>query len=469
MKEKESKFIAFIKSVFVPKSEVVKSAYILFFIFLFSFYAFFQSFPSYWNKPVSYLNQKYHLNIPKISEKKFTLGLDLQGGSHLVYEADMSRLPKNERKDAIEAMRNVIERRVNIFGVSEPSVYYSINGEKYRIIVELPGIKDVEKAIDMIGKTPYLEFRKERPNGETQKIIQAQLEGKRLNEDPFLPTKLNGKYLKNAEVSFDPNTSKPVVNIYFNSEGAKIFEELTRENLGKILAIYLDGKLISAPVVQSVIPGGRAVITGNFTIDEAKKLMLNLKAGALPVPIKLVSQNTVDASLGSSDLQKSLKAGLWAFALVAAFMILWYRIPGILAVLALFVYASIVLFIFKFLPVTLTLAGIAGFILSVGMAVDANILIFERMREEFRASKPFSMVIDLSFKRAWSSIRDSNLSTMLTAVILYFFTTSLIKGFALTLFIGVLISMFSAVFVTRLLLKLFSKLKLEKFGFLWYK
>ncbi len=469
MEKKESKIISFLKWIFMPKSEIRKSAYILTLVFIFAFYAFFYSFPSYWNKPISLINEKYNVNIPKIQEKNFSLGLDLQGGSYLIYQADMSRLPKEERRDAIEAMRNVIERRVNIFGVSESNVYYSINGDIYRIIVELPGVKNIEQAIDMIGQTPYLEFRKERPNGETDLILQAHFEGKRLNEEPFLPTKLNGKYLNNAEVSFDQNTSKPVVNIYFNSEGAKIFEELTKENLGKRLAIYLDGKLISAPVVQSVIPGGSAVITGNFTLDEAKQLMLNLKAGALPVPIQLVSQTTVNASLGKVDLQKSLQAGLWAFALVGLFVVLWYRIPGLLALLSLFVYASLVLFIFKFLPVTLTLAGIAGFILSIGMAVDANILIFERMREEFRANKPFSMVIDLSFKRAWPSIRDSNLSTMITAVILYFFTTSLVKGFALTLFVGVLVSMFSAVFVTRLLLKLFSRLKLDKFGFLWYK
>ncbi len=455
--------------LFNPKGERQKAGYILMLVFILSFFAFFVDFPSYWDKSVGYINEKFQTNIPNFRNIPFSLGLDLQGGSYLVYVADMTNIPKQEQKEAIDSMRDVIERRVNLFGVAEPVVRTSLVGGEYRLIVELAGIKNVSEAIKMIGETPYLEFKEERAQKETEEILNAQKEGKRLDEDPyFKPTKLNGKYLENSEVTFDPNTFTPVVNLYFNSEGAKIFEELTKNNVGKRIAIYLDGAPISAPVVNEPIIGGNAVISGDFSVDEAKELAGRLKSGALPVPIELISQRTIDASLGKEDLQKSLKAGIWAFVLIAVFMIVWYRIPGILAVISLLVYSVLLLAIFKLLPVTLTLAGIAGFILSLGMAVDANILIFARMKEEFKTGKPFALVVQDSFKRAWPSIRDSNLSTLITCVILYMFTTSLIKGFALTLFLGVLVSMFSAVFVTRLLLKLFSGLKLEKGKFLWY-
>ncbi len=461
---------AFLGFLFMPKGEIQKAGYILMLVFIVSFFAFFLDFPSYWDKSASYLNEKYELNIPEFKKIPFSLGLDLQGGTHLVYVADMSSVAKDEQRSAIESMRDVIERRVNLFGVSEPVVLTSqVNGE-YRLVVELAGIKNSSEAIKMIGETPYLEFKEERPQSETDEILKAMENGERLGEDPyFVSTGLNGKFLENAEMTFDPNTYTPVVNLYFNEEGAKIFEDLTSRNIGKRIAIYLDGAPISAPVVNSAISGGSAVISGDFSVDEAKELVGRLKSGALPVPIKLVSQQTIDASLGEEDLAKSLKAGIWAFVLIAIFMIVWYRIPGIFAVISLSLYAVLLLAVFKLLPVTLTLAGIAGFILSLGMAVDANILIFARMREEFKTGKSFALVIEDSFKRAWPSIRDSNTSTLLTCIILYLFTTSLIKGFALTLFIGVLMSMFSAVFITRMLLKVFSGLKLEKGKFLWYR
>jgi len=456
--------------LFMPKGEKQRAGYILLVVFVASFFSFFLDFPKYWDVSVDKLNQKYEKNIPHFKDVPFSLGLDLQGGTHLVYVADMANIPSSERQSAIDGMRDVIERRVNLFGVSEPVVQTSVVGDEYRLVVELAGIKDVSQAIKMIGETPFLEFKKERPEEETKAILDAQKNGERLNEDPYyIATELNGKYLDNSELTFDQQTYIPVVNLYFNSEGSKLFEDLTSANVGKTIAIYLDGAPISAPRVQEAISGGRATITGNFSVEEAKQLVQRLKSGALPVPIKIISQNTIDASLGDADLQKSLKAGIWAFILVCLFMILWYRIPGILAVLSLGMYAVLLLAIFKLIPVTLTLAGIAGFILSVGMAVDANILIFARMKEEFQTGKSFGLVIDDSFKRAWPSIRDSNLSTLITCVILYFFTTSLIKGFALTLFVGVLVSMFSAVFITRLLLKIFAGLKLEKGKFLWYK
>ncbi|MEK7452824.1 MAG: protein translocase subunit SecD [Patescibacteria group bacterium] len=456
--------------LFMPNGEKQKAGYILTIVIIVSFFAFALDFPSYWDKSVDYLNVKYAKNIPHFKNIPFSLGLDLQGGAHLVYLADMSAVANSDKKDSLEGMRDVIDRRVNLFGISEPIVQTSQSSGEYKIIVELAGVKDLSSAIKMIGDTPFLEFKEERAQAESEAILKAREEGKRLFEDPYyIPSNLNGKYLENSELTFDQNTNAPVVNIYFNNDGSKLFEELTKKNVGKTVAIYLDGSPISAPRVNEIISGGRAVITGDFTVEEAKLLVGRMKSGALPVPIKLVSQQTIEASLGEQDLSKSLKAGTYAFLLVCIFMILWYRIPGILAVISLVMYSVLLIAIFKLLPVTLTLSGIAGFILSIGMAVDANVLIFARMKEEFKRGKSFSLVIDDSFKRAWPSIRDSNLSTLITCAILYIFTTSLIKGFALTLALGVLVSMFSAVFITRLLLKIFSGLKLERGKFLWYK
>lgn len=453
--------------IFKPKGDKQKSLYLLVIIFAVSLLSVALSFPSYFDKAADFVNKKTGQNIPHFKNIPFSLGLDLQGGTHFVYQADLSQTPKSEQSSAMQGMRDVIERRVNLFGVSEPVVQVS-QGDK--LIVELAGIKDVAAAVKMIGETPYLEFKEERPETERQQILDMQQKGERMMEDPYYQhTQLTGKYLKNAELVFDQNTYQPVVNLYFNDEGAKLFEELTRKNIGKTVAIYLDGMPISAPKVNEAIGGGSAVISGKFTTEEAKQLSQRLKSGALPVPIKLVSQQTIDASLGKEDLNKSLKAGIYAFLTVCVFMILFYRIPGVLAVLALFVYTAISLAIFKLWPITLTLAGIAGVILSIGMAVDANILIFSRMREEYRQGKSSGEALSDGFKRAWPSIRDSNLSTLFTSIILYIFATSSIKGFAVTLAIGVLVSMFSAVFVTRLLLKMFSGTKLESFKFIWYK
>jgi len=371
-----------------------------------------------------------------------------------------------------------------MFGVSEPVVQINKTGQRYRLIVELAGVKDVSQAIKMIGETPSLDFREKRDKSETDDILKDQQEareklkqGKKITQeeeqillkDPyFRPTKLTGKYLKKAEVIFDPQTYEPEVSLEFDSEGAKIFEELTRKNLKKPLAIYLDGAPISTPVVQEVISGGKAQITGDFSLKEAKELARRLNAGALPVPIKLISQQTVEASLGKISLQKSLKAGIYGFIALIIFMILYYRLPGILASLALIIYVIIVLAIFKIVPVTLTLAGIAGFILSIGMAVDANVLIFERMREELKSGKSLGGAIVDGFSRAWPAIRDGNISTLITCLILYTVATGMVKGFALTLGIGVIVSMFSAIVITKSLLLRFPGSKIEKIRCLWY-
>lgn len=613
------------------------------------------------------------LTLPSWLNAAFHLGLDLNGGTHLVYEADLSRVTFDQKKSAIDGVRDVIDRRVNLFGVAEPVVQTVKVGDAYRIIVELAGISDVSQAIKMIGDTPLLEFKEqdlapkpqeltseqkkeldaynagarkkaedalkkateknadfgklakdfseestskekggevgwisknspesylltateglkpgeikndileyadgysvvkllERREGkevmanhilvcykgatrcekETTKedarktlenlkkqatpenfidlakqhstepgadtgggelgwfgkgkmvpvfeetafkiaknaisdVVESEFGyhliwkrderplpeyrvariflGTKTKEDivpppqPWKDTGLTGKQLTRANVDFNNPTGVPQVALEFNNEGKKLFADITRRNVGKPLAVFLDGQPISIPTVQQAIEGGNAVITGDFSLKEAKLLAQRLNTGALPVPIKLLSQQTIGPSLGQESLTKSLIAGLFGFLLVVLFMILFYRLPGVLAVLALLVYTAIVLAIFKVSSVTLSLAGIAGFILSIGMAVDANILIFERMKEELRERKGLDSSVVQGFKRAWTSIRDSNVSSLITCIILFWFSASLIKGFALTLAIGILVSMFSAIAVTRLFLKVAS-------------
>ena len=405
------------------------------------------------------------LNLKYFPEKPFKLGLDLQGGTHLIYQADLSGLAEDNYDSSMQGLRDVIERRVNLFGVEEPVVQV----QDQRLIVELAGIKDPNQAIAIIGQTPYLEFREQKENYQeiiekNQKIAES---GEGEMEDPFQATVLTGQYLEKAELGFDQTTYQSLVSLQFDDEGAKIFEELTEKNIGKPLAIYIDGVPISVPTVQDRISGGKAQITGSFTIDEAKTLARNLNAGALPVPIALISQQSVGPTLGKISLEQSLKAGIWGLLAVAVFMVLFYRLPGFFASLALVIYVGLVLALFKLIPVTLTLAGIGGFILSIGMAVDANVLIFSRMREELKEGKSFPLAVEEGFRRAWPAIRDGNLTTLIVAVILFGFGTSFVKGFALTLSIGVLISMFSAIFITKNFLRVFVGTKLEKVKILW--
>jgi len=635
----------------------------------------------YYNKAID----RFGLPLPHTKEIPFRLGLDLLGGTHLVYQADVSQIPAKDRTSAVEGVRDVIERRVNVFGVSEPIVQVNktTTGD-YRVIVELAGVKDVSEAIRMIGETPLLEFKEE--NTEIRKLTEEEkeqlnnynieaekraeeilgkvlsggdfaalareysedketkdqggdlnwitkkdnpeifalaetievgktstdlgrtsqgyevikVEDKRVKSNPFTNeaekevkashllicfegtqmcesgltkdeayrkisklkeqinpdnfidlakehstepgasekggdlgwfgrgamvkpfeevvfaqevgtisdivetdfgfhliykqaerpleeyhlrhiliktkteediigpqtewknTELTGKNLKRATVQFNPNDNSPEVALEFDDEGAKMFAEITERNVGKPVAIFLDSYPISIPTVNEKITGGRAVITGNFNIKEAKLLAQRLNAGALPVPISLINQQTVGASLGHKSVSNSLHAGIIGLILVALFMIMFYRLPGLLAVLALTVYGFLVLAIFKLWPVTLTLAGIAGFILSIGMAVDANVLIFERLKEELRDGKPLANAIDEGFMRAWPSIRDGNVSTLITCFILIQFSTSVVKGFAITLGLGIMISMFSAIVVTRNFLRLFGGEWLEK-------
>lgn len=383
----------------------------------------------------------------------FKLGLDLAGGSHLVYQADLSQIPASEDSDSMIALQNVIENRVNAFGVSEPLV--EVQGGN-QLIVELPGVTDVNAAIADIGQTPVLDF--ELLSSSTQAAIAASTTMTSDQKNAaiaaaFQPTGLTGRMLKNAALEYDSTTNQPVVLLNFNSEGTALFASTTKNNIGNILGIFLDGNPISLPVVDAEIPDGTAQISGSFTTAEAQALVRNLNYGALPVPITLLSTQTIGASLGESAVHGGIEAGVLAFIIIAIFLVVWYRLPGLVAVVSLAVYTMIMLAIFKLLPVTLTAEGIAGFIITIGMAVDANILIFERMKEEMRKGLPIEQAMHQGFARAWLSIRDSNISSMITAAILYYFgSSSIITGFALVFFIGVAVSMFTAITASRLFL-----------------
>lgn len=522
-------------------------------------------------------------NSPAISLGSFQrtgnvqLGLDLQGGSQLLYQADVSQVAEADRADAVNGVRDVIEQRINAFGVGEPVIQTVRSGQDFRLNIELPGITDVQEAVKRIGETPLLEFKTEaepvvyteeekvvirKRNDEGKKTAEDVLKqvrsggdfealARQYSEDPgskddggvlpeaeegsyiepfntvvfekatvgevypelvetdfgyhivrvdsrvdappanestsgsdaatdttvqakkatahhillkkeseepantgqnYAATNLTGKQLDNASVVFDPTTGAPTVSLDFDSEGTALFAQITKDNVGKTVAIYLDGEVISAPTVNEQITTGEAVISGSFTLEEAKALAQRLNAGALPVPINLISQQQVGPTLGQESIERSLFAGIIGLIALSIFMIVYYRLPGLLAVVALVFYSLFVLVIFKLMPVTLTLAGIAGFVLSIGMAVDANVLIFERMKEELKKGKTVKHAIDDGFARAWLSIRDSNASSLITCLILYWFGSSIIRGFAITLAIGILVSIFTAVNVSRVLL-----------------
>src|SRR3989344_5311145 len=410
------------------------------------------------------LNTNFESEKSFFQKFRFHLGLDLSGGSHLVYQADISALAPEQMEDSMAALRDVIERRVNLFGVSEPVVQIQgssvVSGAPEQLIVDLPGVTDLEKAKEMIGQTPLLEFKTEAPEDEPIEV-KVGADGKvDLGQVDFgqryIATELTGRFLQRATLEFDPNTREPLVSLQFDNSGTKLFAQITKENIGRTVAIYLDGALISAPVVREEIPNGQAVISGNFNPTEAKQLVGRLNSGALPVPITLLSTQTIGAILGESAIAAGVRAATLGFLLVALFLILWYRLPGLIATLALTIFVTVVLTIFKLIPVTLTAAGIAGFIISIGIAVDANVLIFERIKEEMRAGGKIPEATTAGFSRAWLSIRDSNISSLLTAVILFWFGTSLIKGFALTLGLGVAVSMLSAILITRIFLKTLS-------------
>ena len=392
-----------------------------------------------------------------VSKFPFKLGLDLNGGTHLVYEADVTKVPSSEVDGAMSSLKMVIENRINAFGVAEPLIQTesaNIGGQSiHKLIVELPGVTDVNQAVDLIGKTPVLEFKTEKVKSvTTASSTNASTSAATLNVE-YEATPLTGRFLQTAAVQFDPNTHQPMVGITFNDEGQKLFAELTTANVGKTIAIYLDGRPISTPVVQEPIRDGKAVISGHFTPVEARDLARDLKYGALPVPIELIGTQSIGASLGADAVNASVEAGIVGLIIISAFLVLWYRLPGVIAVISLTLYTIITLVLFKLFGIVLTSAGLAGFIISMGMAVDGNILIFERMKEEFAKGFTVEDGIKEGFARAWLSIRDSNTSSIITGLILFFTATSpLIKGFALVFILGVVVSMFTAITVTRTLL-----------------
>jgi protein-export membrane protein SecD len=394
----------------------------------------------------------YHTEVTK-GNWAFKLGLDLSGGTHLVYNADVSKVAAGEAQDALQALQTVIERRVNAFGVGEPVVQTQQGGAlgtgDYRLIVELPGVTDVDQAVKMIGETPVLEFKLIKPGFEASTTLATG----EVNPNAFTDTGLTGKYLSRASLVFANGTAQlagtPTVQVDFNAEGAKLFADITKANVGKQVAIFLDGALVSAPVVQEAITDGTAIISGNFSADEAKELVRNLNLGALPVPIELESTQTIGATLGDQALQAGVLAGIVGFILLSIFMILWYRLPGVIAVLSLVIYVVVMLALFKLMGVVLTAAGLAGLILSIGLAVDANVLIAERMKEELKDGKKAEQAIREGFSRAWLAIRDSNIAHIIAGVILFWFGTSLIKGFALVFGLGVFVSMLSAILISR--------------------
>lgn len=493
-------------------------------------------------------------------QTKINLGLDLQGGIHLEYLADTSNVSSDKIEAALEAASNVIERRVNAFGVGEPLVQRSTSGTEKRIIVELPGVKDIEEAKSMIKETPFLEFRE--PAGpeaqaeldayntqskeSAEKILENALHGSDFAElattwsqDPgskdkggmldfakkgsyleefdtvvfdsnftkgsvypklvetsygwhiikkidergagddwevqaahvlfpkyslemfpekeFKATGLSGKNLQDVYVDYQSQgVGSPQIALQFDDEGGKIFAELTERNIGKPIAIFLDGEIIQRPTVQAAILDGRAVITGSYTLSEANEIVKRFNEGALPLPITLVSQQSIDASLGQVALDQSVYAGVIGLIAVSIFMLLFYRFLGLIAVAALLLYSAMLLTIFKLsgftsFPITLTLSGIAGFVLSIGIAVDANVLIFERTREELSYGKTVYKALHEGFRRAWPSIRDGHLSTLITTVILIGMGTGFVKGFAIILALGVILSLFTAVVLVRIM------------------
>ncbi len=649
------------------------------FLVIFAVSAGILSFPKEWNGAMAAMKDKVGFHLPYAPENDFTLGLDLKGGAHLVYEADMSSITDTERQTALEGVRDVVERRVNAFGVAEPIVQTNIADGHYRVLVDLPGVTDVKDAIAQIGETPVLTFRtpisdvSTTPTAEQQAQIDAAQKTERadalavmdkalagedfaalakqysidsatkdnggyvgfiaaddaeydglvtqfekgrtkvgvvkglyegtskmhivkyiskkteseprishilicyagapqctqtrtkeealalatqlqseatvknfadlaktnsddtgskdaggdvnyvargqmvkpfedaayalrdtkisevveseygyhilyrvgsrpsrtyeiaqiempwttasdvLTVDPWKNTELSGKDVKHASVAFNQNTGAPYIVLDFNENGTQLFGDLTKDNVGKVIGIFLDGQPITTPVVQEPIYGGQASITGNFTIAEAKLLAQRLNAGALPVPISVVSQQTIGPALGTASLDLSVKAGFIGFLLVALFMVLYYRLPGVVAVGALGMYAVINLALFKIFGVTITLSGIAGFIFSLGIAVDANVLIFERLKEELRNGRDLPTAMEEAFRRAWPSIRDGNATTLIATAILYTMTSGSVRGFALTLALGVFVSLFCAFVISRFVLRRLARVvKLRK-------
>ena len=390
-------------------------------------------------------------------------GLDLQGGTRTVLEANMDTVPAEDRDTALESAKAVISRRIDLYGISETVVQTAKTGGAARIIVELPGVDDPSAARSLIGQTAKLEFRELPQDFSLPEEVATNAAQSFYQEiGSMVETDLSGQDLARAVVEFDQTSGEPIVALTFSPDGGKKFGDITSRNVGKKVGIFLDGFPLTVPVVQTAITDGRAIISGGFTTEEAKRLTITLNAGALPVDLSIVSQTQIGATLGNDSVTASIRAGLTGLGIVALFMIVMYRKLGLIANVSLLVYGLLTLALYRLIPITLTLPGIAGFLLSIGMATDANILIFERTREELHRGRPLKSAIEMGFGRAWDSIKDANVATLLTAFILYnpfdwtFLNTSgLVRGFALTLTIGILLSLFTGVVVSRTLIRVF--------------
>jgi preprotein translocase subunit SecD len=410
------------------------------------------------NYPVNFTlfgkNIAFNISSPKLDIGNFhrdlviKQGLDLQGGTEVTLEADMSGVEAQDRQDALDSAKEVIARRVDLYGVSEPSIKTVVSHDSYRISVALPGVSNPDEALNLIGQTASLDFYDLPIATDSPKYSDLK------------PTGLTGKDLKKASVSFDSQNGQPQISLQFTSEGGKKFGEITSRNIGKPVWILLDGQVQMYPTVQQAITDGNAVINGQYTIEEAKQIVIMLNAGALPIPIKIIKQQNIAPTLGADSIHSSIKAGSVGLGLVALFMILNYGWLGFLADLGLLVYGLLTLAVYKIVPITITLPGLAGFILSIGMAVDSNILVFERMKEESRKGNDFLGSMELGFGKAWDSIKDANIATLITTFVLFnpfdwtFLNSSgMVRGFALTLFLGIAISLFTGIFVTRNLLR----------------
>ncbi len=391
------------------------------------------------------------------SARPWALGLDLEGGAHLVYSIDLSQVSATNQGSVVDGLRDVIEKRVNLFGVGEPQVYTAQSGNTAELDVDLPGVKDTAEAVAQIGQTPTLDF------------VEVQTSGSSTTPQ-YVPTNLTGQYLTGATVGANPSGAGGyVINFTLNTDGAQIFDEMTKADVNKQVCIFVDNNFIipsspaeSCPTVDQEISNGQAQISGpDITFSVASQIAEQFNAGALPAPITLINQQTVSPTLGSNSLAAVVVAGIIGTLLVILFMLFYYGRLGVFAALSLVIYIALSLGLFKVVGITLSLAGLAGFILTIGMAVDANILIFERIKEELKRGLPRASAVEEGFRRAWPSIRDSNASTIITALILYFFTSSFVQGFAVTLLLGVLVSLFSAITTTRLFLRIFLKDKIQ--------
>ena len=404
--------------------------------------------------------EKFDESGDSLSKYPFEFGLDLVGGSHLVYKADISELDPAEVAESMQALQGVLEKRLNPVGTSEvqvrtegASVFAENSDKEQRVIIEIPGVTDPEEAKQLIGLIPLLEFKLPVSQVAYDALLTEKTPEELTEADLYVATELTGRYIEGSTVGQDHLSGQTVVNLRFNSQGRDLFADLTKENVGQVMAIFLDGEVISAPVIRQEIFDGNAQISGDFGLEEAQTLARNLNYGALPVPIEPISTQSISPSLGQDVLNASVKAAVLGIIIVMIFLVLIYRIGGLIASLSLAIYVILLLSLFKVSGFVFTAAGIAGFIISIGMAVDANVLIFERVREELSFGKKINQAIDDGFARAWLSIRDSNLSSIITAIILFYLTTSLVQGFALAFGLGVVVSMFTAITITRTLLK----------------